>query len=114
MIYLMKCDKCDKTLEIGCPMNRHDDIIKPGIGCQDELNYINGCGSQSKRTCTGILRQVIVPPRHMFVRGSFPATGNEVQLPTEHGVDIKFQDKYHARDYLEDHGLVSKWIENDM
>jgi hypothetical protein len=50
----------------------------------------------------------------MFMKESFPATGNEVSLPTPHGEDIKFQDKIHAREYLNEHGLMSKWIENDM
>lgn len=103
MLYDMRCDVCKRDLEIGCPITQHEDIIKPGITCSEDILQ-----------CHGMLRQVIVSPRHMFLKESFPATGNELQLPTDNGVDIKFQDKYHARDYLEGHGLMSKWIENDM
>lgn len=95
----MRCDVCKRTLEIGCPISMHEETVAPGIECG---------------TCPGTLRQIIVSPRSVFVKEGFPATGNEIQLPTEHGVDIKFQDKYHARDYLEERGLMSKWIENDM
>jgi hypothetical protein len=101
MLYQMKCDICKRELEIGCPITQHSDIITPGIRCR-------------KNNCAGILRQVITPAGPVFVKGGFPATGNEVALPTNHGEDIKFKDKHHARDYLEDHGLMSKWIENDM
>lgn len=105
-MYTMRCDVCKRIVEIGVPITYHDMIIKPGIPCDaQEGNRI---------ACVGTLRQVIVPPRHMFMKGSFPATGNEVSLPTAHGEDIKFKDKIHAREYLAEHGLTSKWIENDM
>ncbi len=100
-LYDMKCDKCERMLEIGCPIDQHEDIIKPGIKC--ELD-----------NCSGILHQVFRPPSQIIRRSPFPATGNEVQLPTPDGVDVRFQDKIHARDYLEERGLQSKWIENDM
>jgi len=96
----MRCDVCERELEIGCPISLHDDIIKPGIPCGDD--------------CYGILRQVFKPSSMIIERSPFPATGNEVQLPTPHHVDMKFQDKIHARDWLGERGLTSKWIENDM
>jgi len=100
MLYLMRCGTCKRHMDIGCPINQHEDIIKPGIVCG--------------RPCLGILRQVIQAPRTIINRSEFPSTGNEVQLPTPHGVDMKFQDKYHARDWLGERGLTSGWIENDM
>ena len=100
MIYLMRCDTCKRYLDIGCPINQHEDIIKPGIACGQK--------------CLGILRQVITPPRLVFGREPFPHSGNEVALPTNHFEDIRFQDKIHAREYLGERGLMSKWIENDM
>jgi len=105
MLYDMRCDVCKRELEIGCPINQHDDIIKPGINCRDDLGY----GS-----CNGTMRQILKPSSMIIERSPFPATGNEVQLPTPHNVDKKFQDKSHARDWLGERGLMSKWIENDM
>lgn len=101
MLYEMKCDVCERVLDLGCPITLHSDIIKPGVACEQ-----NGC--------KGTLRQVITPPKQIKVKGSFPAEGNEVALPTPHGQDIKFKDKVHAREYLGEHGLTSKWIEDDM
>ena len=100
----MRCNVCKRVIDIGCPITQHEDIIKPGIPCSDPI----------LSQCSGTLKQILVAPRVVFAKEGFPATGNEIQLPTEHGVDIKFQDKYHAQDYLEEHGLISKWIENDM
>lgn len=100
MLYDMRCDTCKRELEIGCPLNQHDDIIKPGIACGDG--------------CDGILHQVLKGPSLIIKKSPFPSTGNEVQLPTEHGEDVRFQDKSHARDWLGERGLTSKWIENDM
>lgn len=100
MLYDMRCDTCKRELEIGCPINQHEDIIKPGIVCGED--------------CNGILHQVFRPPSMIIRRSPFPATGNEVALPTNHGEDIRFQDKSHARDWLGERGLMSKWIENDM
>ena len=97
MLYLMRCD-CGVELDIGCPANQYDDIIKPGI---DHVG------------CHGILRHVITPST-VFSRGPFPATGNEIQLPTPHFEDKKFMDKIHAREWLGERGLTSKWIEDDM
>ena len=99
MLYLMRCDTCKKELTIGCPAEQWDDIIKPGMPHDD---------------CYGMLAQVITPPRIVFGRDPFPRTGAEVQLPTPHHEDIRFQDKIHAREYLAENGLTSKWIENDM
>ena len=100
MLYTMRCDFCKRELEIGCPISQHEDIIAPGIECG--------------KKCPGTLKQVIKAPRHIFSKEPFPSTGNEVALPTAHGEDIKFTDKQHARDYLGERGLTSKWIENDM
>lgn len=101
MIYLMRCDSCKKELDIGCPITQWEDIIRPGIAC----------GTPG---CFGMLAQVITPPRIVFGREPFPRTGAEVQLPTPDHVDIRFDDKIHAREYLAENGLTSKWIENDM
>jgi len=79
MIYLMKCDYCERELDIGCPAHSWEDIIKPGINCGED--------------CFGKLRQIITPPKLVFGRDPFPHSGNELQLPTPHGVDIRFQDK---------------------
>jgi len=100
MLYDMRCDVCKVEIEIGCPISLHDDIIKPGIECGE--------------SCYGTLRQILKPSSLIIERSPFPATGNEVQLPTPHNVDKKFQDKSHARDWLGERGLMSKWIENDM
>lgn len=100
MLYDMRCSDCEKELVIGCPISQHNDIIKPGIKCGPD--------------CYGILTQVFKPSLMIIERSPFPATGNEVQLPTPHHVDMKFQDKIHARDWLGERGLTSKWIENDM
>ena len=110
MLYEMRCDVCKRELEIGCSINMHDDIIKPGILCTkwDKL------WPPRSGYCKGTLRQVFKPSSMIIERSPFPATGNEVQLPTPHHVDMKFQDKIHARDWLGERGLTSKWIENDM
>lgn len=100
MIYLMRCDTCKMEMDIGCPINQHSDIIVPGIACGQE--------------CYGTLRQVITPPKLVFGKEPFPHSNNEIALPTPHGEDIRFQDKIHAREYLGERGLTSKWIENDM
>ena len=47
-------------------------------------------------------------------RENLPGNGNEVQLQTNHGDDMKCQDKSEVRDWLGERGLTSKWIENDM
>ena len=96
----MRCNVCMKVLEIGCPINQHNDIIVPGIKCEGH--------------CQGTLKQIIVTPGMIIRRSAFPGVGNEVQLPTPHGVDMKFRDKSEARDWLGERGLTSKWIENDM
>jgi hypothetical protein len=101
MLYDMRCDTCKRTVEIGCPISMHEDIIVPGIECNEG-------------NCHGKLKQIITPPRHMFVKEGFPGTGNEMQLPTPDGVDVKFRDKIECRDYLGERGLQSNWIENDM
>lgn len=101
MLYEMRCDECGRELEIGCPINQHDDMIRPGILCEND-------------NCIGTLRQILKGSSMIINRSPFPSTGNEVQLPTEHGEDVKFQDKNHARDWLGERGLMSKWIENDM
>jgi len=103
MLYDMRCDVCERELEVGCPMRLHERIIKPGIEC-----------SENNEGCAGTLRQVFKGPSMIINRSPFPSTGNEVQLPTEHGEDVRFQDKSHARDWLGERGLMSKWIENDM
>lgn len=100
MLYDMRCDECNRELEIGCPINEHLDIIVPGITCG--------------KMCPGTMYQVIKSPSMIINREAFPATGNEVQLPTPHGEDKKFTDKIHAREWLGERGLTSKWIENDM
>lgn len=104
MIYLMKCNVCDKEMDIGCPIELFDDIIAPGISCKDAIEQDG---------CKGKLKQVIVPSR-VFARSPFPHSGNEIALPTNHFEDIRFTDKVHAREYLGERGLMSKWIENDM
>jgi len=106
MLYDMRCDECKRELEIGCPISLHDDIIKPGIECTRDAYMLGGC--------IGTLRQILRPSSMIIKRSPFPATGNEVQLPTPHHVDMKFQDKIHARDWLGERGLTSKWVENDM
>ena len=106
MLYDMRCDVCKRELEIGCPISQHEDIIKPGIPCEH--------GNPPWQNCYGILRQVFKPSSMIIERSPFPATGNEVQLPTPHFEDVKFQDKIHAKDWLGERGLMSKWIENDM
>ena len=105
MLYDMRCDVCKRELTIGCLISRHEDIISPGILCKDNISFTE---------CFGTLRQVFKAPSMIISREPFPATGNEVQLPTPHHVDMKFQDKIHARDWLGERGLTSKWIENDM
>ena len=97
MLYLMRCDRCEKELEIGCPINMHLDMIKPGIDCD----------------CSGKMYQVMQPPRHVFMKSAFPRRGNELFLPTPHGVDLPFTDKIHCREYLAEHDLVSGRVEND-
>ena len=104
MIYLMRCDTCKKTLEIGCPAEMHEDFIKPGIKCNDGI----------ESGCNGFMKQVILAPHTIINRSPFPGTGNEVQLPTPHGEDMHFRDKSEATDWLGERGLTSKWIENDM
>lgn len=104
MIYIMRCDVCKRTLEIGVPITQHENIIKPGIKCNDGI----------ESGCVGTMRQIIVPASTIIHRSPFPGTGNEVQLPTNHGDDKKFRDKSEARDWLGERGLTSKWIENDM
>ena len=101
MIYSMRCNTCKRNLDIGCPITQWEDIIQPGIVC-------------GMKTCSGTLVQVITPPRIVFGRDPFPHSGNEVALPTKDHEDIRFQDKIHAREYLAENGLTSKWIENDM
>ena len=103
MKYDMRCDVCERVLEIGCPINQHNDVIKPGIACNEDVLI-----------CHGTLRQVILPPRMFINRSPFPGSGNEIQLPTKNGEDVKFRDKNEARDWLGERGLTSKWIENDM
>lgn len=103
-MYLMRCDTCKRTLEIGCPAMLHEEFIKPGMKCTNSLN--NGCN--------GNMKQVITAPHTIINRSAFPGTGNEVQLPTNHGEDVRFRDKSEARDWLGERGLTSKWIENDM
>jgi len=104
MLYDMKCDICKRVMEVGCPITLFDDIIRPGISCVDA--HEDGC--------KGRLKQIILPPRAIINRSPFPHSGNEVQLPTKHHEDIRFDDKIHAREYLAENGLTSKWIENDM
>jgi len=98
MNYLMRCDSCDAEIRITCSISEHEHIVKPGIECR----------------CRGIHKQVLEVPEHMFTREPFPGTGNEMQLPTPHGVDVKFRDKIEGREWLGERGLMSKWIENDM
>jgi len=86
-------------MDIGCPADQWEYVIKPGMPHDD---------------CLGMLAQVITPPRAIFGREPFPHSGNEVALPTAHHEDIRFQDKVHAKEYLGERGLMSKWIENDM
>ena len=100
MLYDMRCDICKRELMIGCPISQHEDIIRPGIDCG------NGC--------YGKMRQILKSPSVIINRSPFPATGNEVQLPTPHHVDKKFSDKIHAREWLGERGLISKWVEDDM
>lgn len=104
MLYPMKCDTCHKVLDIGCPMESHTAVIKPGIKCNDQI----------KDGCNGTLVQIIMAPCTIINRSPFPGTGNEVQLPTNHGEDMTFRDKSEAKDWLGERGLMSKWIENDM
>ncbi len=96
----MRCDTCRRELVIGCPISQHGDIIAPGILCE------NGC--------SGRLKQIIKVPSMFIKKEPFPATGNEIQLPTPHGEDKEFTDKIHAREWLGERGLTSKWIEDDM
>ena len=106
MIYSMKCDTCGKQLDIGCPVDRWETYIKPGIVCNDP---------SITASCDGMLRQIITPPKVIFGREPFPRDApNEVQLPTPYGEDKRFDDKHHAREWLGERGLTSKWIENDM
>ena len=104
MLYTMRCDVCRRILNIGVPILQHESIIKPGIRCDDNIEF----------GCVGILRQIITPPAIIINRSPFPGSGNEVQLPTNHGEDMNFRDKSEARDWLGERGLTSKWIENDM
>ncbi len=99
MLYDMRCNLCKKELSIGCTMDQWESIIKPGMPHDG---------------CYGILKQIIKGPSMIINRSPFPATGNEVQLPTEQFEDVKFTDKYHATEWLGERGLTSKWIENDM
>jgi len=103
MKYQMRCTVCKRELEIGCPIDQHDNFIKPGIPCTDTLEG-----------CFGVLHQVFTPAKMFINRSPFPGQGNEVQLPTKHGEDVKFRDKSEAREWLGERGLTSKWIENDM
>jgi hypothetical protein len=100
MLYDMRCDVCEKELTIGCPISQHEDIISPGILCGNK--------------CPGTMKQVFKAPSMVISKEPFPATGNEIQLPTPHGVDKKFTDKVHASEWLGERGLISKWIEDDM
>ena len=114
MIYQMRCDTCHRILDIGCPMNQHEDIIKPGIACDQEMTTFIRHKTRTITNCNGTLRQVILPAR-IFSRSVFPGKEpNEIQLPTPYGVDMEFSDKIHAREWLGERGLMSKWIENDM
>ncbi len=112
MLYDMRCNLCKRELEIGCPIDQHDDIIKPGIHCSSAKGLEIAIVRDSN--CPGIMIQILKPSSLIINRSPFPATGNEVQLPTEHFEDVKFTDKYHATDWLGERGLTSKWIENDM
>jgi len=104
MLYDMRCDVCKRELEIGCPISLHDDIVKPGIKCRDAM----------EDGCLGTMKQVFKAPSMVINKEPFPATGNEMHLPTNHHEDVKFTDKVHAKDWLGERGLMSKWIENDM
>ncbi|KKK72189.1 hypothetical protein LCGC14_2906370, partial [marine sediment metagenome] len=59
MLYDMRCDVCERELEIGCPISQHDDIIKPGILCTG--NLFKGMIVKYSNTCQGTLRQVFKP-----------------------------------------------------
>ncbi|KKM07090.1 hypothetical protein LCGC14_1737420 [marine sediment metagenome] len=105
MLYDMRCDVCRRELTIGVPISQHKNVIAPGWPCS---------AAPTKFNCSGRMKQIFKAPSMIISREPFPATGNEVQLPTPHHVDKKFQDKIHARDWLGERGLTSKWIENDM
>ncbi len=100
--YILQCEDCDFGLEVLCSISEHETLIKPGIECL---------------RCSGHMSQAVsCNSNRPAVRQSFSEVGqgNELQLPTPDGVDIKFKDKRHAEDYLSEHGLMSKWIEDDM
>ena len=103
MRYLMRCTVCYRESVIGIPIDQHEYVIKPGWSCTTDEN-----------SCAGRMKQVIEAPNMIINRSPFPHSGNEIALPTQHHEDIKFKDKVHAREYLAENGLTSKWIENDM
>lgn len=94
MIYQMECDRCGKNTEMHCHLVEHETLIKPGWPCQ----------------CGGRVRQVLVNSGIAFAREAFP------KGEWEHVADdpVFIRDKAHLKDVCEEHGNISKFVEDDM
>lgn len=95
MIYETQCNSCKVKSEILLSIKSHDLLNDGKVLC----SY---CG-------TGILKQIISVPKHLFMRSPFPIGMSENPFPNP--VDIK--SKQHVKDLCQEHGLVSKRLEND-
>jgi hypothetical protein len=94
MIYVTKCLDCGGDTELS-------------LAVKDQPNIAQG---KYKCECGGALVQVFTPPKAVFLRSSFPTGHYEDSFPDP----VKVRSKTHAKDLCAEHGLTSKYIENDM
>lgn len=95
MIYTKECLDCGNYREICCSISQHEVQVKPVSRCPN---------------CGGVERQVIEAPCEIRERTPFPKHGHEhvSYKPGFHS----FRDRGHAREYLAERGLGSKFLDD--
>jgi len=96
MIYPMRCNRCGAEMDYNCPIKDHGALVKPGISC----------------FCGGKYKQVITGGRTILVRSPFPKGDPRWEHATPDPVYVK--DKEHLKDLCEEHGNISRYLEDDM
>jgi len=94
VIYEMQCDKCGAVDDVQATLAQHEVLVKPGIRC----------------SCGGMFRQIFTAVRGVFAREGFPKGDPQWEHASPDPLYIR--DKVHLRDVCQEHGNVSRYLED--